>query len=215
MQADKDERELQEYIPGAGQTGLNKWGQLFGDLLGEYMQQAELADRLSKEPLEPGDVLMVNRVGGLYQHYGVYIGDGRVIHYAARGSDFGGEISIHETSLEKFRGDSKYVYPLDFPDEAGIPTRRIPGGIPLIGDGSGEVEFFNLVRSGSYHLYSPEETVERAKSRLGESSYSLPLNNCEHFAIWCKTGVHESHQVNSWGSLLARWITSKIHEKDA
>lgn len=189
---------------------LNRWGNMFNELLNDYQQQAELTEELASRPLEPGDVLMVNRSGGLYQHYGVYAGDGRVIHYAARGSDFGGEISIHETDLDTFRGESKYVYPLDFPDEAGIPTRRLPGGIPLIGDGSDTLEFFDLVRQGSYHLYSPEETVARAKSRLGETSYSLPLNNCEHFAVWCKTGVHESHQVNGWGTLLMRWLASKM-----
>jgi hypothetical protein len=47
-----------------------------------------------------------------------------------------------------------------------------------------------------YHLYSPKETVERARSRVGENSYNLVTNNCEHFAIWCKTGISESHQVN-------------------
>jgi hypothetical protein len=49
-----------------------------------------------------------------------------------------------------------------------------------------------------YHLYSPAETVERAKSRIGENRYNLVTNNCEHFAIWCKTGVSESHQVKKF-----------------
>ena len=54
-----------------------------------------------------------------------------------------------------------------------------------------------LKNSSEYHLYSPKETVHRARSRLGESSYNLATNNCEHFAIWCKTGISESHQVNA------------------
>ena len=53
-----------------------------------------------------------------------------------------------------------------------------------------------------YKLYSPEETVQRACSRLGEKKYRLPTNNCEHFAIWCKTGIRESHQVNRLLKLL-------------
>jgi len=48
-----------------------------------------------------------------------------------------------------------------------------------------------------YHLYTPEETVQRARSRLGETNYRILTNNCEHFAIWCKTGVNESLQVTS------------------
>jgi predicted ATPase len=57
--------------------------------------------------------------------------------------------------------------------------------------------------SSGFHLYSGRETVERARSRLGEDKYNLVFNNCEHFAVWCKTGVSESSQVSSVLSLLA------------
>ena len=40
-------------------------------------------------------------------------------------------------------------------------------------------------------------TLRRAMSRLGEQNYNLLFNNCEHFAIWCKTGRHRSVQVDS------------------
>ncbi len=33
---------------------------------------------------------------------------------------------------------------------------------------------------------SPEETVKRARSKLGEKGYNLINNNCKHFALWCK-----------------------------
>lgn len=45
--------------------------------------------------------------------------------------------------------------------------------------------------------YSPEETVSRAKHRLGENAYSVTGNNCEHFVVWCITGKHASQQVDS------------------
>ena len=32
--------------------------------------------------------------------------------------------------------------------------------------------------------------------RLGEEEYNLITNNCEHFAMWCKTGESVSCQVN-------------------
>lgn len=44
--------------------------------------------------------------------------------------------------------------------------------------------------------YSPEEAQIRARSRLGESSYSLVFNNCEHFVHWCLQGQARSEQVN-------------------
>jgi len=42
----------------------------------------------------------------------------------------------------------------------------------------------------------PEETISRACSRLGECTYDLFLNNCDHFATWCKIGEHRSLQVD-------------------
>ena len=112
--------------------------------------------------LELGDIVFVDR--GCYKHYGIYIGRGRVINYAAEDGDFQGEISVHECSLKHFL-DGGECCAIKFPsDFKGF-------------------------------LYSPEETVKRAKSRLGEHSYNLITNNCEHFAWWCKTGESKSEQV--------------------
>lgn len=43
---------------------------------------------------------------------------------------------------------------------------------------------------------NPNTVVWRARQRLGETDYDLIGNNCEHFAVWCKTGQHHSHQVS-------------------
>lgn len=43
---------------------------------------------------------------------------------------------------------------------------------------------------------APETALKRAMSRLGERDYNLVFNNCEHFATWCKTGQHQSRQVD-------------------
>lgn len=58
--------------------------------------------------------------------------------------------------------------------------------------------------TGSYFIYklkdvkfTPEEIVERAKSRLGEKKYDLIGNNCENFAVWCQTDVSKSFQIDS------------------
>jgi hypothetical protein len=42
---------------------------------------------------------------------------------------------------------------------------------------------------------SPDIVVERARSRTGEKKYDLLFNNCEHFSHWCKTGNHQSEQI--------------------
>lgn len=46
--------------------------------------------------------------------------------------------------------------------------------------------------------FSPNETVKRAMNALGteKGKYSLPWNNCEHFANWCRYGEKKSIQVD-------------------
>lgn len=155
--------------------------------------------------LIPGDILAASRKSGLYQHFAVYTGADRVIHYAAEGGDFAGRITIHEAPLSEFQADSTFIYVLEFPDDLGYPAVRTPRGDIVAHGSSKEGPFFHLIRETGYHLYSPEETVARARSRLGEEKYNLAANNCEHFAIWCKTGVHESHQVNTWLTCLSQY----------
>ena len=43
--------------------------------------------------------------------------------------------------------------------------------------------------------YPPHEIVLRARSRLGENSYHVLKNNCEHFCNWCISGLNHSTQV--------------------
>lgn len=49
-----------------------------------------------------------------------------------------------------------------------------------------------------YEACDPVDLVlKRALSRLGERDYNVVFNNCEHFATWCKTGKHQSDQVDT------------------
>jgi hypothetical protein len=41
----------------------------------------------------------------------------------------------------------------------------------------------------------PSETLSLAKKHFADRSYSLTLNNCEHFATYCATGKKKSTQV--------------------
>jgi len=41
----------------------------------------------------------------------------------------------------------------------------------------------------------PSQTLSLAKKHLSDKSYSLTLNNCEHFATYCATGKKKSKQV--------------------
>ena len=68
------------------------------------------------------------------------------------------------------------------------------------------------VREYKTRRYSREESVERARARIGEDFYHAAFNNCEQFVTWCITGKTRSMQVDflfgltggPWGLFLSR-----------
>ena len=159
---------------------------------GSLMAMKEkMARLLSKEFLRPGDVIGVSR--GAYEHYAIYIGNGRIIHYAGENSDFKGKVSIHEAPFEEFLKSNKDYFVVSFEGEYPV---RLQSSTNFISNG-----FFEYSNNRVKKVYSAEETVQRAYSRIGETKYSLLNNNCEHFAMWCKTRKSESMQVK----LMARY----------
>lgn len=45
--------------------------------------------------------------------------------------------------------------------------------------------------------YSVDDSLKRARSRLGEKRYSVVTNNCEHLVNWARTGNAQSSQVQA------------------
>ncbi len=113
---------------------------------------------------------------GLYQHHGIYIGEDNVVHW--RG----------ELGALIFQEDP----PVIEVDKLAI-FRNWDTVIVIEYDE--EIDVLETV-----------EVVHRALSRRGESGYNILGNNCEHFAIWCKTGIHESTQVNEVITRIGQWI---------
>ena len=58
-----------------------------------------------------------------------------------------------------------------------------------------------IIRTHPQRL-SPDHSVNRAHSRLGERSYNLLFNNCEHFVMWCIKDLHHSPQVTEAAATL-------------
>ena len=183
------------------------WGQE-GAMRAKFM---ELTLGFQAAKPQYGDIIGVHRAVGIYDHYGIYESDDCVYEYAMDGGDFGlgGVPRIRTTTFADFVNDSGNYFILTFPENHGKPGKISIGYtnssmhyIPFASDVAGAIKTVldtlgNFVFPEEYTLYSPEETIQRARSRMGEEQYSLLFNNCEHFAIWCKTGLHESHQVDS------------------
>ena len=170
------------------------------------------------QKLENGDVICVNRYS-LYDHYGIYVKKGnKVIHYSTPEgrADSGG--TVCETTLGEFLDDAERFtvrrYPKDPPlfwfllraEDFKVNNEEMEKK----GAFSKALEFLQEItlsksdspyasrgdsKTTSYHLYSGEETVERARSHLGKGDWGLVRNNCQHFAVWCRTGLKASSQV--------------------
>jgi cell wall-associated NlpC family hydrolase len=121
---------------------------------------------LTEKDLNPGDHIYVKRRGLLYSHHGIYVGNGKVVHY---------------TGAEKEKRD-----PL-------VTITTIEGFLK-----GGKLRRRDYKKRLSY-----PETLTLAKRDISENGYSLPLNNCEHFATYCATGKKKSRQVHRAVKVLA------------
>lgn len=176
------------WLPGAGNVINAATAALITETLGWEIAEKfdrtargestlELEERPTMTRAEPkrGDVICVKRYGS-YAHYGVYESDDAIYAYGTDTGDFwgAGPAAVRKISLNDFLDGVESCYVVQFPE--------------------------TLVRNGEpvpdYRLRSPSETIKRAQESLGHTGYDLITNNCEHFALWCKTGVHLSFQVD-------------------
>ncbi|MCT8978813.1 lecithin retinol acyltransferase family protein [Clostridium sp. CX1] len=101
-------------------------------------------------------------MGYKYNHYGIYLGNNKVIHYISTTGKVE-DSKIQETDMDTYFKSGKY-FVLDLNNSS---------------------------------KFTAEEVIKRAKSRLGENSYDLLQNNCEHFVFWSKTGDSKSYQIDT------------------
>lgn len=152
-----------------------------------------------------GDIICVRRIHDLVEHYGVYVGDDRVIHYTPSTGEIGLDLAIRETSLGQFLNAATTYYiclfPEDYTQDYGendeyreMSKEDFEARKGILARFRDRLPWHN---TAEYHIYGPDETIKRAQTRLGESEYSLLSNNCEHFALWCKTNISESYQISN------------------
>lgn len=71
----------------------------------------------------------------------------------------------------------------------------------------------STVKSHLASFYDADERVARAFSKLGEDSYNLIFNNCEHFVNWCFNGFKNSSQVNNATTIAATLAQEYLKRK--
>jgi len=172
------------------------WKALFLDL------PAGGGERRGSRGLQPGDVISVGSTP--LKHYGIWTGKA-VIQYA---EDQTGTRRVHQVSLRSFlRGGRRYAI-CEFPARYGHPRERWQAAPNLSSVVMPQEQLWRIIRQGqkaaSYRRYTPQETIQRARSRLGDTGFTTS----EHFAMWCKTGIAESHQ---WEKLREWWDSMVVY----
>lgn len=170
--------------------------------------------------LEYGDVVAIDL--GYYQHFGIYIGDYQMIHYYPEENGDSGKITVHITQFETFLGGEEEYFICDFSslEETACNKVKVESAVAslstLIEPRLNLSEEFERAKgiqiafaTAKYHLYSPEETVARAYSRLGDTCCDLLQENCEYFIIWCKTGISDTYE----SSIVMKWLKKQWNIK--
>lgn len=57
---------------------------------------------LAEKELQPGDHIYIRRHGLFYSHHGIYVNNGKVIHFTGEGEKEKKNPNVRETSLEEF-----------------------------------------------------------------------------------------------------------------
>lgn len=133
------------------------------------------------ESLEEGDLIEFHR--GIYSHWAVYIGEGKVIHLAGDEND-GLNANVNSGSLFTICGrrfHKAFVKLDDFWD--------------VVCDSKA---YKNNNKDKKMSPLSGREIIERAMNMIGEIGYNLLWSNCEHFASYCRYGKPKSEQVDKF-----------------
>lgn len=131
-------------------------------------------------PGSPGEVIVIPRYKGVYEHYAVIVGNGHLVHFTGDKEDF---LTCVKSFYGLLAGCEKAEVKMEKCSDAIKPGTKV------------------LIESGPWNGMQPlpvETIVTTALSMVGTQGYHLRFNNCEHFARWCRYGIKTSEQVDNW-----------------
>ncbi|KAH9625910.1 hypothetical protein KSS87_023430 [Heliosperma pusillum] len=159
-----------------------------------------LSHRVEKDEIKPGDHIYTWRALFTYSHHGIYVGGSKVVHFTP---DRDRKVSSQSSASSDLTRDTPSSCPT-FPDcgfrqpNSGVILSCLDcflgkGSLYLFEYGVTPSAFIAKVRGGSTTAQpDPSETViHRAMHLLqnGFGNYNVFQNNCEDFALYCRTGL--------------------------
>ncbi|XP_059457960.1 uncharacterized protein LOC132187613 [Corylus avellana] len=160
-----------------------------------------LNNAVERSEIKPGDHIYTYRAAFTYTHHGIFVGDNKVVHFSPDTNSNSSTWICSDSSLCNKSGVICSSYP-----ECGF--RQPNSGVLrscldcFLGSGSlyrfeygvTRTFFFAQVRGGTCSIAKsdpPEQVIHRALYLLqyGFGNYEVLSNNCEDFALYCKTGL--------------------------
>ncbi|KAM7523919.1 hypothetical protein LguiA_013821 [Lonicera macranthoides] len=188
--------------------------------IGKEMMMSVLSNRISKDELKPGDHIYSWRKAYVYAHHvdslhlldlfvasirqfcGIYVGDGKVIHFTrGAGQEIGTGTVLDRLLFSSSTHSSDTPCPIcgDQSNSDGVISSCLDcflsgGELYRFQYDINPIIFLAKARGGTCTLAKsdpPEDVIHRAKFLLqnGFGDYNIFRNNCEDFAIYCKTGL--------------------------
>uniref|UniRef100_A0A1J3K147 LRAT domain-containing protein n=1 Tax=Noccaea caerulescens TaxID=107243 RepID=A0A1J3K147_NOCCA len=156
-----------------------------------------LTNKMEREELKPGDHIYTYRAVFAYSHHGIFVGGSKVVHFRP-------EHNLLPESLSSASSSSQDICPT-FPDcgfrqpNSGVVLSCLDcflknGSLYCFEYGVSPSVFLTKLRGGTCTTAQPDPTdsvIHRAMYLLqnGFGNYDIFKNNCEDFALYCKTGL--------------------------
>ena len=152
-----------------------------------------------------------------YYHHGIDVGDGTVIHLTGLRKK---DAKVVQTSLTEFLKNGEgvvieYVCFIDnlmhYKNDMRSPEGREHWMVPSLDE--------ERIEETRKRIGDPERAVFEARKHLDKSGYnlfsgySLFANNCEHFAVFCKTGLAVSLQSIEHQKVLEESANATKHRR--
>lgn len=157
---------------------------------------------LLRNEIKPGDHIYTYRAIFTYSHHGIYVGGSKVVHFRPErnlGSGVDSSSNVYD-SISSLQSSCP-----TFPDcgfrqpGSGVVLSCLDcflrnGSVYCFGYGVSPSAFLTKVRGGTCTTAPsdlPETVIHRAMHLLqnGFGNYDIFQNNCEDFALYCKTGL--------------------------